>query len=735
MNTHRRATMQNLSHFVFFPLLMTLLSPSLMAVEQYDELDVLLNMPLDSLAETKIITATKTSLSLSEVPASVHVITSKEIERSAARSIADVLVLAPGLHVTKYSDYDWTVSSRSKNQGENNTLLVMIDGRSAVNPMYSGVNWDLLPVSLDNIDRIEVVLGPVGTMWGGNAVNGVVNIITKDAENAPKAQISASVGNYDYREYKAHHRAQISENTHLSGYVELLNHSPFTDEDSRFKDLRHLEVKTERFGLRADYQNQQDTVSVQFGGIRSREDYQWLYYTPAFLNPSSHQDDGDLFITEMLSQEFFAGAQYLHDVGNGNQWDNQAWLTYSDSDSTNEPASFTRIELDSRYTFNAQQWGIVTLGSNARLVDEKYAQFTQEEQYLSPYVRTIDEHDFLNQNYALYVNWTIELTDSTEITLGNRWQYDNITEEVYSQPQVRALQKLTDNQRLWAGWGRAVITPSRLERDTQFQENQYCSSCAYTEDSNGNRDYYDYLLSYHYLGNRDLKMETVDTYEIGYRYWQDNNVQFNVSLFYSQHDNVRAYQGLGGNRYLTADSSEHSSGTIIDDMFAQLIDPLSQETIGGELSVQWRPHRTLQVNANYSYKEIEGSCSGSICGNNELPILDLENTPNHYATLHIMWDIHPTIWVASVVNYVSKSNPDDALREIDALNFEDPTRSVWPELITWDVSANWQHSEHWPSFTFSVENLFNDQVKEYPEQFSPFANGTQYYLDVSWNFT
>ena len=100
-----------------------------------------------------------------------------------------------------------------------------------------------------------------------------------------------------------------------------------------------------------------------------------------------------------------------------------------------------------------------------------------------------------------------------------------------------------------------------------------------------------------------------------------------------------------------------------------------------------------------------------------------------------MWDIHPTIWVASVVNYVSESNPDDALREIDDLNFEDPTRSVWPELITWDVSANWQHTEHWPSFTFSVENLFNDQVKEYPEQFSPFANGTQYYLDISWNFT
>jgi iron complex outermembrane receptor protein len=237
-----------------------------------DDLDALLNMPLDSLADTKVVTATKTSLSLSDVPAAVHVITSKEIERSSARSVADVLVLAPGLHVTKFSDYDWTISARSKNQGENNTLLVMIDGRSVVNPLYSGVNWDTLPVSLDNIDRIEVVLGPVGTIWGGNAVNGVINIITKDAESAPKAQLSASVGNYDYREYKAHHSAQINTNTHLSGYIELLEHSPFTDEDAHLKDLRNLEVQTERFGLRADYQNLQNTVSIQFGGIRSRED-------------------------------------------------------------------------------------------------------------------------------------------------------------------------------------------------------------------------------------------------------------------------------------------------------------------------------------------------------------------------------------------------------------------------------------------------------------------------------
>ena len=447
---------------------------------------------------------------------------------------------------------------------------------------------------------------------------------------------------------------------------------------------------------------------------RRPEDYQWLTYTPAFLNPASHQDDYDAFITEMNSQELFAGIQYLHEKSDGDQWENQAWVTYSDSDSTNEPASFTRIDLDSRYTFNTQDWGILTLGANARIIDEEYAQFTEQEQYLSPYVRTIEEHEFLNQSYGLYANWTFNITESTEVTLGNRWQYANITEEVYSQPQARLLQKLTDNQRLWMGWGRAVITPSRLELDTQFQENSY--------DSSYNPDY---LFSYYLLGNRDLKMESVDTMELGYRYWQKNQYQFSVSLFYSHHDNVRAYKYLGS-------TTEYYPIDHLHESYSQLIDPLSQETMGGELSMQWQPINVLQVNANYSYKTIKGECSGSICGSNDLPILDLENTPNHYATLHMMWDIHPTLWVSSVVNYVSASKPDEKL--VAAYRNYGDDYLVWPELVTLDMSIHWQHKPTWPSVKISAENLGNDQVKEYSEQFNPFANGTQYYAELSWNF-
>ncbi len=195
------------------------------------DLDSLLEMPLCSLADTKVVSATRTAQSLADTAASVYVITAKEINRSGARSVADALALAPGLHVAKYSNYDWGITARGQNQALSNTLLVMVDGRSVFNPMFSGVDWDLIPVSMDNIAQIEVVLGPVGTIWGGNAVNGVINIITSEAESAPDGKLAIKEGNYGYSEYQLHESTQIGEYGYLSGYFEFVDHMPWNSDE------------------------------------------------------------------------------------------------------------------------------------------------------------------------------------------------------------------------------------------------------------------------------------------------------------------------------------------------------------------------------------------------------------------------------------------------------------------------------------------------------------------------
>jgi len=118
---------------------------------------------------------------LSEAPAAIFVITQEDIRRSGATTIAEALRLAPGLEVARVDSHDWAISSRGFNELYANKLLVVIDGRSVYTPLFSGVQWDVQDTMMEDIDRIEVIRGPGATLWGANAVNGVINITTKSA--------------------------------------------------------------------------------------------------------------------------------------------------------------------------------------------------------------------------------------------------------------------------------------------------------------------------------------------------------------------------------------------------------------------------------------------------------------------------------------------------------------------------------------------------------------------------
>ena len=685
-----------------------------------DDLMSLIDMPLASLAETKVVSTTRNAQSLADTPASVYVITAKEINRSGARSVADVLALAPGLHVAKFSNYDWGISARGSNQALNNSLLVMVDGRSVFNAMFSGVDWDLIPVSLDSIAQIEIVLGPVGTIWGGNAVNGVVNIITADAESAPQGKVSVSAGNYQYREVKLHEATQLNAKTHISGYVEYVEHMPWTSEEERVQTNQHFGVLTGRFGGRLDYQHLENTLNVQFGGIRSEEDYLWAKYNPHFLFPG--KPSTEYFEQVMVAQEYFLGMNHVYERANADTWENDAWLTYSSNDSTDRNTQFARLDLDSRYTLNDVVGTQLMLGVNVRLIDEAFASYSLQDQFTMPYLRTTQSPEFFNQSYGLFANWTVPVTDRTTMMLGSRWQYDNITNRVAPQPQARFSYALSKSQRLWAGWGRAIVTPSRLELSTDFQQNGYIEGAQF---SDGN--YYDYFYSYVYKGNEDLAVESVETYELGYRFWNEDRLQLSVSGFYSQRDNIRAYKGVSSNQWvISGGSSPGTSGTVIEEYVSQYIDPLSTQSYGGEIAMKWQALENLQLNTNYSYKRIIGDCSGTICSKNNEVKYNLENQPNHFVNAQLMWDISENFWMSSMMQYVAPSvfHPDST---------SDNT-ARWPRVLNVEMAVSWLPKVGYPRFTASVENLGADQTTEYPETYGPFQNGTQYWITAEWDY-
>ena len=185
-----------LSKKVFAICLVPLLANSLSG-QTKDSLPDFSSLSLQELSLIKVTSVSRTQHNLSQVAAAVYVISQEEIHRSGMTNVADLLRLVPGLSVARLDGSKWAVTSRGFNGRFANKLLVLIDGRSVYTPIFSGVYWDMSMPLLDDIDRIEVIRGPGASVWGANAVNGVISIITKDAGETIGTSVTAGGGTYE----------------------------------------------------------------------------------------------------------------------------------------------------------------------------------------------------------------------------------------------------------------------------------------------------------------------------------------------------------------------------------------------------------------------------------------------------------------------------------------------------------------------------------------------------------
>ncbi len=154
----------------------------------------LARLSLEDLGQIKVTSVSRKSESLSSAAAPIHVITQDDLRRSGVTSLAEALRMAPGMQVARANARQWGISARGFNESHSNKLLVLMDGRSIYTPLFSGVFWEEADTLLEDIDRIEVIRGPGATLWGANAVNGVVNIITKSAKETQGTLLSGGRG-------------------------------------------------------------------------------------------------------------------------------------------------------------------------------------------------------------------------------------------------------------------------------------------------------------------------------------------------------------------------------------------------------------------------------------------------------------------------------------------------------------------------------------------------------------
>ena len=439
-------------------LVSTLLSSILLAnpVQASGSMDNYLDLPLEDLLSMEVTSVSKKKQRLTEAAAAVFVITQEDIRRSGVTSIPEALRLAPGLQVAKIDANKWAISSRGFNTQFVNKLLVLIDGRSVYTPSYSGVYWDAQDTLLEDIDRIEVIRGPGATLWGANAVNGVINIITKQAGDTQGGLMVASAGNEEKVIAGLRYGAELNKNTHGRLYLK------FNERDSSYApgldDEAGDDWKSLRGGFRIDSQpSDKDRWTVQ-GDVYEADENQTLNLwrdpsDPSNLNFAPFYLDANT-ADEIESSGWNLLTRWDHLLSNTSNITLQLYY-----DHTKRAENFLLQEQD---TLDIDfQHQLEVFGNHDLVWGLGYRHI--EDEFSNTYIVAFLPDSGSSDLFSAFLQDEIELLpDRLRLTLGSKFEQNDFTGfEV--QPSARLIWLPTERSTLWGSVSRAVRTPSRLE--------------------------------------------------------------------------------------------------------------------------------------------------------------------------------------------------------------------------------------------------------------------------------
>lgn len=440
------------------------------------------DLSLEELSQVEITSVSKRPEPLSDAPAAVYVITSDDIRRSGATSLAEALRLAPNLEVARVDAQTYNISSRGMNSvNASNKLLVLIDGRSVYTPFFSSVFWDQQAVMLADIERIEVVSGPGGTLYGSNAMNGVINVITKSSADTQGGLIDARLGNFVQRA-DGRWGGRLGDLGTVRGYALGFGqgHTDLADSTSAMDDWRGKQA-----GFRADLSALGSAFTVQ-GDI-----YENLVDTPG-----GRRSGGNLL------------GRWNKRLSNGASVQVQAYYDQQDRavSASTGGGSFERVR-----TFDVEAQHVVAIGRNQivwGVGQRSWAdRFTNT---ANPFVLVPESQTLALTN--IFGQDTIALRDNVNLTLGTKLEYSTFSGWA-AMPNARIGWRVDPKDFVWAAVSRAVRSPSRLERDL--------TAPGIVDQS------------------PQFQSEKLIAYEAGWRSQLLPNASASLSLFYNDYDDLR----------------------------------------------------------------------------------------------------------------------------------------------------------------------------------------------------
>lgn len=444
-------------------------------------------LSLEQLSGIVVTSVSKRAEKLSTAPSSVFVISAEDIRSSGATSLPEALRLAPNLDVARADANQYAISARGFNSLTANRMLVVIDGRAVYSPLFAGVFWEAQDVMLEDVERIEVISGPGTTLWGANAVNGVINVITRGAQETQGALVAAGGGT---RKSKASARygGSLGERGHYRMYAQYIDRSHTRRESG--SDIRDASTHTQA-GFRADWVEPSRALTLQGDAYRSQIDQV----------PAAREISGSNLLARW--NELLRDGSRLRAQAYLDRTDRRVPTNYDDSLETIDIEFQHALKPGTRHTF---LWGGGYRSSRDR--------FEHGAQLLIP-----AEKELRLSN--VFVQDTIGLRSDLELTLGAK-----VERNVYSGTEFLPSARLSWRPRLdrdddllvWSSLSRSLRTPSRIDRD---------------------------FFSAAIVGASDFQSEIATVFEAGLRGQPSADFSYSMTAFRHAHDKLRSLEPAG----------------------------------------------------------------------------------------------------------------------------------------------------------------------------------------------
>jgi iron complex outermembrane receptor protein len=525
--------------------LATVACQSLASADASTSIGELKQLTVEDLMNVEVTSVSRHPEKLIATASAIQVITQDDIRRSGASSIPEALRLADNLQVAQKNSHDWGISARGFNTDLANKLLVMIDGRTVYTPLYSGVFWDVQDYLLADIDRIEVISGPGGTLWGANAVNGVINIITKSAKDTQGLYTDAGGGTQPRDFVGARYGASAGENTDFRVYGKFFDRG---SEELTTGAAALDSWRQGRGGFRLDSQaSAQDTLTVQGDIYSGHEDS-----LPDEMADSSGENLLGRWSRKLSGGSDFTLQSYIDRTHVSNPEGPLTIGTTPISPSGTLKDDLTTFDVDFQNRIVLTAWDQVVWGLGFRHTHDVVAD--------APAVGFFPA--VLNQKlYSTFIQNELMLRKDLTFTLGTKLEHNDYTGFEY-EPDARLGWTINPAQFLWGAVSRAVRTPSRIDHDL----------------SEGVPPYLVILK-----GSTDFTSEKVWAYEAGYRAQLSSKLSGSVSTFLNQYQDVR--------------STSITPATLLPFFFAN---NLQGSTDGVEFSGNYQASEIWSLHAGYT---------------------------------------------------------------------------------------------------------------------------------------